>query len=300
MNLLTGMLYGSSLAMYHAICQLGKDVDIVIPNFPKTFKFLPGADKIKEEGKKDFVYDLGISLDCTDIKRLKGFEEYYENAKVKISIDHHGTNTMFADYNFVEPTSPACAQVLIIVLNCLGVKIDKNIGTCALTGIVTDTGGFRYEGVTEDTFEIATELLRLGVNLSEICKKTLQTKTKANFELSKTIMNRIEFFENGKIAFTYITKEDEEKFNVEPGDHEGIVEIGRDIENVEVSIFLREIEDGFKVSLRSNEYVNVAEVCSIFSGGGHIRAAGCTIHFPLEQTKEKIIERVKSFLKSEE
>ena len=137
------MQCGSSLAMYHALCSLGKDVDIVIPSMPKTFEFLPGVDKIKQEGRKDFIYDLGISLDCTDIKRLKGFEEYYENAKVKISIDHHGTNTMFADYNFVEPTSPACAQVLLIVLDSLGVKMDKAIGTCALTGIVTDTGGFR-------------------------------------------------------------------------------------------------------------------------------------------------------------
>lgn len=76
-----------------------------------------------------------------------------------------------------------------------------------------------------------------------------------------------------------------------------MVEIGRDVENVEVSIFLREIEGGFKVSLRSNEYVNVSEVCSMFSGGGHIRAAGCTIHLPLEQAKEKVLERVKSFIK---
>ncbi len=80
------------------------------------------------------------------------------------------------------------------------------------------------------------------------------------------------------------------------GDHEGLVEIGRDVENVEVSILLREIENGFKVSLRTNEYVNATEVCAIFGGGGHIRAAGCTIHFPLEQSKEKIIERVKTYL----
>ena len=237
------MRYGSSLAMYHSLKKLGKNVDIVIPSLPKTFKFLPGAEEIKEEGKKDFTYDLGIALDCTDIKRLKGFEEYYENAKVKISIDHHGTNTMFADYNFVEPTAPACAQVLLIVLDSMGINLDKKIGTCALTGIITDTGGFRYEGVTAGTFEITAKLLEIGVNVSEICKKTLQCKTKANFELTKTIINRMEFFEEGKIAFTYITKEDEKKFKVEPGDHEGLVEIGRDIENVEVSIFLREIED---------------------------------------------------------
>lgn len=287
---------GSSLAMYNAISLMGKDVDIIIPEYPKTYEFLPNADKIKEEGRKDFEYDLAIALDCADTMRLKGYEEYYENAKCKISIDHHGSNTMYADYNYVDPVSPACAQILIVVLASMGIKIDKDIGTCILTGIITDTGGFRYEGVTTETFEIAANILRLGVNSSSISQKVLQTRTKANFELTKIIIDRMEFFENGKIAFTYITLEEEEKIGTKPGDHEGLVEIGRDIENVEVSILLREIENGFKVSIRSNSYVNSSDVCSIFGGGGHIRAAGCTIHFPLEQTKEKIIDRVKTFI----
>ena len=148
-----------------------------------------------------------------------------------------------------------------------------------------------------ETFEIVASLLRIGVNVSEICKKVLQSKTRANFELRKDVVNRMEFFNDGKVAFTYITMEDEEKCNAKPGDHEGLVEIGRDLEGVEVSIFLRETENGFKASLRSNEYVNVAEVCTIFSGGGHIRAAGCTIPYPLEQAKDKILERVSTFLK---
>lgn len=291
-----GDAVGSSLAMYHALKKMGKDVDLVIPEFPKTFNFLPGASDIKAKGKIDFEYDLGISLDCTDTKRLKCYEDFYENAKTKISIDHHGTNTMFADYNYVDPVSPACAQIVIIILSMMGVEVDKDIGECILTGMLTDTGGFRYEGVSTETFEIASNLMRTGINISQICRKVLQTKTKANYELTKVIMNRMEFIQNEKIAFTYVTLDDEKKYNVQPGDHEGIVEIGRDIENVEVSIFLREVEDGFKVSLRSNEYVNVAEVCSIFSGGGHIRAAGCTIHLPFEQAKEKIIDRVKSFI----
>lgn len=291
-----GDAIGSSLAMYNALKEMGKDVDIIIPETPKGFSYLPGANEIKSKVDRQEAYDLGISLDCTDTKRLKGYEEYYEGAKVKISIDHHGANAMFADYNCVDPASPACAQILVLVLESIGAKITKDIGTCILTGIITDTGGFRYEGVTTETFEIAAELSRLGVNTSEICRKALQVRTKANFELSKLAIDRMEFFENGKIAFTYVTIEDEKNFNTQPGDHEGIVEIGRDIENIEVSIFIREIEGGFKVSLRSNEYVNVSEVCSIFSGGGHKRAAGCTLHFPLEQTKEKIIERVKTFL----
>ena len=101
---------------------------------------------------------------------------------------------------------------------------------------------------------------------------------------------------SGKISFTYTTAEDDERINMQPGDYDGLVEMGRDIEGVEVSILLREIEGGFKVSLRSNDYVNVSEVASIFGGGGHVRAAGCKLYYPLEQAKEKIIERVKGFL----
>ncbi len=292
-----GDAVGSSLAMYQALKQMGKDVDVVIPEMAKTFNFLPSADEIKKEGRNDIQYDLGIALDCTDTKRLEGFDPWYDSAKTKISIDHHGTNAMFADYNYVDPVAPACSQILIVVLGSMGVTINKDIGTCILAGIITDTGGFRYDGVTTETFEFTASLIRLGVNVPDIYKKVLEIKTMANFELRKRAINRLEFFENGKIAFTYITVKDEEEVKAESGDHEGLVEIGRDLEGVEVSILLRETEKGFKASLRSNNYVNVAEVCSIFSGGGHIRAAGCTIPYNLEQAREKIVDRIKTFLK---
>lgn len=292
-----GDAVGSSLAMYQALKKMGKEVDVVIPEMPRTFEFLPCADEIKKEGRNDIQYDLGISLDCTDTKRLEGFNPWYDTAKTKISIDHHGTNAMFADYNYVDPVAPACAQILIVVFSSMGIEINKDIGTCILAGIITDTGGFKYEGVSTETFEFTANLIRLGVNVPEIYKRVLQIKTMANFELRKLALNRMEFFENGKIAFTYMTIEDEEKTKAEAGDHEGLVEIGRDLEGVEVSIFIRETEKGFKASLRSNNYVNVSEVCSIFSGGGHIRAAGCTLPYNLEQAKEKIIERTKIFLK---
>ncbi len=292
-----GDAVGSSLAMYQALKKMGKEVDVVIPEMPRTFEFLPCADEIKKESRNDIQYDLGISLDCTDTKRLEGFNPWYDTAKTKISIDHHGTNAMFADYNYVDPVAPACAQILIVVFSSMGIEINKDIGTCILAGIITDTGGFKYEGVSTETFEFTANLIRLGVNVPEIYKRVLQIKTMANFELRKLALNRMEFFENGKIAFTYMTIEDEEKTKAEAGDHEGLVEIGRDLEGVEVSIFIRETEKGFKASLRSNNYVNVSEVCSIFSGGGHIRAAGCTLPYNLEQAKEKIIERTKIFLK---
>ncbi|MBE5819218.1 MAG: bifunctional oligoribonuclease/PAP phosphatase NrnA [Clostridiales bacterium] len=291
-----GDAIGSSLALYNGLKQKNKQVDLVIPEYPKVFSFLPNADEIKTEGKNE-TYDLAIALDCGDKSRLNGFVKYFEDANCRISIDHHGVNTMFADYNFVNPMAPACCQILIIVLEALGIEITKEIGTCLLTGIITDTGGFKYSGVTAETFEFAAGLMDKGVNVSSIYKKVLQTVSKPKFELMKLAMNRIEFFEDGKISFTYITKEDEEKANASTGDHDGIVEMGRDIEDVEVSIFLRETNEGYKISLRSNEYMNVADICVLFNGGGHIRAAGGFVNLPFEKAKEKIIDACKKQLK---
>ncbi len=290
-----GDAIGSSLAMYIGLKQIGKNVDVVIPKYSKTYSFLPFAEEIKKEGKNE-NYDLAIALDCGDIKRLNGFANYFEDANCKISIDHHEANTMFGDYNFVNPTAPACCQILVIVLNALGIEITKEIGTCLLTGIITDTGGFKYQSVKAETFEFAAELLNRGVNVSNIYKKVLQTVPVEKFELRRIAMNRLELLEDGKIAFTYITRKDEEETKSE--DHDGIVEMGRDIEGVEVSIFLREVaDDEYKISLRSNEYVNVSDICLLFNGGGHIRAAGGSISLPFEKAKEKIVTECKNNLK---
>lgn len=291
-----GDAIGSSLSLYLALKQLGKTVDVVIPKYSKTFEFLPGATKIKKEGAME-AYDLAIALDCGDIKRLNGFTNYFEDANCRICIDHHGINTMFGDYNFVDPTAPACCQILITVLKALEVEITKDIGTCLLTGIITDTGGFKYPGVKAETFEFVAELLNKGVNVSETYKTVLQTISKEKFELRKIAMNRIELLEEGKIAYTYILQEDEKKAGSE--DHDGIVEMGRDIEGVEISIFLRETEkNNYKISLRSNNYVNVADISLLFNGGGHIRAAGGTItNMHLNKAKEKIINECKKHLK---
>ena len=282
-----GDAIGSSLAMYIGLKQLGKDVDVIIPKYSRTFGFLPFANEIKKEGRTD-NYDVAIALDCGDMKRLNGWANYFEEANCRIEIDHHEVNTMFGDYNFVNPTAPACSQILITVLKYIGVEITKDIGTCLLTGIITDTGGFQYQNVKPETFEFAAELLARGVNVSDIYKRTLQTISKEKFELRKIAMSRIELLVNGKIAFTYITKEDEAQTNSE--DHDGIVDIGRDIEGVEISIFLRETdENSYKISLRSNDYVNVSDICLLFNGGGHKRAAGGVINLPFEKAKEKVI-----------
>ena len=292
------MLFGSSLAMKLALKELGKEADVIIPKFSRTFAFLPGATEIKNTSNTE-KYDLAIALDCADLKRLVGAEPYFENAKTKVVIDHHGSNKMFGDYNFVNPVSPACCEILEGMFDYFGIDITTDIGTCVLTGIITDTGGFQYTNVTAETFEFTAELLRKGVNVSDIYKRVLGTRTRANFELNKLTSSRMEILEEERVTFTYMNLEDEKAVNAEEGDHEGIVEIGRDVEGVEVSIFIREKENanGYKVSLRSNNYVNVSDVCLMFGGGGHEKAAGCFIQGDVEQVKQKIMAEIRKVLK---
>lgn len=289
-----GDAVSSSLSVMHAISQLGKEVDVIIPEFSGDFKFLPGSEKILQESENK-NYDLAISVDCTDLKRLVGSKEYFETAKTTIEIDHHTVNAMFADFNYVDPVAPSCCQVLIAMFEYYGVEITKELATCILTGIITDTGGFQWGGVTPETFEFAAELVRKGAKLKEICRIALRKKSKAHCELEKLIYNRLEYFENEKIALAYLTLEDYSNLNTEMGDDEGLVEMLRDIEGVKVAVLLKEKEgtNGFKISLRSNEDVNVSDIALLLGGGGHPGAAGCFITGTVEQAKNKIINAIK-------
>ena len=289
-----GDAISSSLSVMHALAQFGKNADVVIPEHAKDFDFLPGADQILNNGKEE-QYDLAISVDCTDLKRLAGGKEFFETAKKTVEIDHHSVNAMFADYNYVDPVSPSCCQVLIAMFEYYGVETTKEIANCILTGMITDTGGFQWGGVTPETFEFAAELIRKGAKIKEICRKALRNKTKAHCKLERLVYDRLEFYEDDKIAISYITIEDNQNTGAKLGDEEGLTEMLRDIEGVEVAVLLKEKEgkNGYKASLRSHETINVSEICLLLGGGGHPGAAGCFIPGTLEQAKAKILDAIK-------
>ena len=292
-----GDAIGSSLAMKRALEELGKKPDVIVPEVPEVYDFLPGREDIKSESDVK-QYELAISVDCATEMRIAG-RQYFENAKHTIVIDHHGSNTMYGDFNYVNPVSPACCDILAGIFDYYNINITKDIGTCLLTGIITDTGGFKYPATTAETFEFAAELLRKGVNVSDIYKRTMDTVTRANFELTKRVMDRMEILEDGKVTFTYITKKDEDEVGAKPGDHEGLVNIGRNLIGVEVSVFIRQKEDGidqYKISMRTNGDVNASDICLMFGGGGHPRAAGATIDGTVEEVKEKIMKQIKKVL----
>lgn len=291
-----GDAVGSSLGFMHALKKLDKEVTILIPTINSMYSFLPGFDQIKKEIDDYRKYDLCIALDSSDLERLHVCRPYFEAIENTIVIDHHITNQNYADVNYVNAIASSTCQNLIIVLAFLGISISKEIAECLYTGILTDTGGFRYNTQSE-TFEFAGMLAETGIDISKIYRLLFDTTTEKRTRLLSRALNRLELLENGKIAFTYITMTDVEELKNEDGDQEGIVNFGRNIEGVEVSIFVREKGGKYKVSLRANEYVDVSQISAKFAGGGHLRAAGFEISMSLDQLKQTIVEEIKKQLK---
>lgn len=291
-----GDAIGSSMGMKLILNKLGKDADVIIPEYPRIFDFLPYINEIKSESDIK-EYDLCILVDVAQPSRV-ALKEYFENAKKTIIIDHHRSNINNGDLNFVKVDSPACCEIIAEICKYFKIEISKEIGTCLMTGIITDTGGFQYKGINSKTFDFASEFIKIGVDVPKIYEKAFATKTKANFELMKKVVDRMEFLEKGKVVFTYLTNEDMIEVDAKSGDHEGLVNIGKDVEGVEVSIFIRQKDDenAYKISLRSKEYVDVCSICSVFGGGGHQRASGALIKGNVEQVKEMVMQEVRKVL----
>lgn len=287
-----GDAIGSSLALYNSLIKIHKKVDIIIKDIPKTFNFLPNFDKIKTN-TNTLKYDLIIIVDCADYKRIEqSNNNYFANAKYTLNIDHHVSNTKYANYNYISSNSPACCEYLVEILDYLKFDITKEIAECLMTGILTDTGGFQYTNVSEKTYNFASRVSKL-IDISKIYKKVLSTQTRAQFELAKIAISRIEFYLDDKIALTYLKMKDFTKVNASYGDHDGIVNIARNISGVEISIFIREVLNGYRISLRGNGNINVNEIATVFGGGGHKDAAGFDSKLKLNELKQKLLKTIR-------
>ena len=240
---------------------------------------------------------MAIVVDCPNSDRVsKEYRKFIENAKIIVQFDHHLRNSMFGDYNVVNPVAPACSQILVSALEYLKIDISKDVATCLLAGIITDTGGFRFNSTTAETFEFAAWCLSKGINVAKVYKEAMMTKTITQFKAEKLALDRLEFFNDDKITFTYITKQDIDELGIKSGELDGIAGVGITIKDVEVAIFAREKDDGFKISFRSNN-IDVSDICMLFGGGGHKLAAGCQIDSSIEEVRKAVVEETIKHLK---
>ena len=284
-----GDAIGSVLSFYHYLTSINKSVDMVILDVPKVFDFLPCIDRIVDNVNRE--YDLGIVLDCASRERIGQNEDLFSRCKNTIVIDHHISNTNYGDVNYVMGDISSCCQVVYYLFKDLDISINREIGDAIITGVLTDTNGFGHCGVDGNTFNLASELNDIGVDIHGIYQKVLWMKTMPQYNLMKIGMDRLEFLCDRKIAFTYILEDDFDKVGAILGEHEGIVDIGRNIDGVLVSIFIRE-NNGWTISLRSTGMIDVGKIALNLGGGGHRMASGGKLYGSFDEVKDIVISEV--------
>lgn len=285
---------GSCLGLYNALKKTGKNVSCFIDDeIPIIYRFLSYSDRIQQPNCSFLQYDLIIVLDCGDIDRL-GKSRNLINDKFIINIDHHITNTRFGDINLVDHNAAATGELVYELIKSLAVEMDLQICECLYTAISTDTGHFQYSNTTSKTHQIVGDLIKKDVNSTDMYRRLYQSNSKEKVMLIARALQTLEFYFKDQVSCITLTKDDISSCGAKDEDTDGIINFGRDIRNVEVSIFLREKSDNtIKVGLRSNKYIDVAKIASIFGGGGHVRAAGLTIYSDLISAKQKVLEEVK-------
>lgn len=281
---------------------MGEKADILLQlskgkSCPDTYSFMPYLDKAKTLESVQNIYDTVICVDVASIDRIvENARDVFNSAKVTINIDHHKTNKGFAQYNLVRGGISSAGEVLYEMFDSSGKEITLEMANCLYVSILTDTGCFKYETLTPRTLEIAANLARLGVNTSEIARKCYDLKAKAMVMFQAYCVSEAKFLCDDKIAYTIVRKADMERFGAKDEHTEGICENLRSIKTVEFACVLKESAAGAtKVSLRSKEK-DVTEVAKKFGGGGHIRAAGCTIRKPVNEAAKVLIDEIRKHL----
>lgn len=293
-----GDAIGSSLALALALKNAGKKVIVYLEeNIPTVYRFLPGIELACFYDTQDEVMDINIALDTGDVGRLGTRGDAFFEAPCTINIDHHVTNTKFALLNFVDDMSASTGEIVYTLLKKLKFGIDRDIAACLYTAVSTDTGGFKYSNTTSETHRIASELLATGIDIGELSQRIFDNTTYTKLKLTQKAIELLELHENAKLAAVAISQADLQATGAKDEDCDGIVNIGRSIEGVEVSVLVKEKNaEEVRVNLRSKTHVDVSEVAAAFGGGGHKRAAGCTVKGSLQEVKEQMIKVLKEKL----
>lgn len=289
---------GSMLGLSSCLIEMGKNADVFVENIvPKKYSFLPGSMEIKGVEEAKAKYDCIFVLDCGDLDRLGICKEIVYKADVIVNIDHHLTNDLFGQINFVDTNASSVGEIIYQLLKINGMEVSKNTAICLYTSILTDTGGFKYSNTTSVTLSIVGDLINTGINFSEINNRVFDVKTISQIRLMSRVTATLRTFLNDKVAILYVSKEMLEECRATEEDCSDFVNFARDIGGVEVGVFIKEKDSKTcRVSLRSKDYVDVRLIAEKFGGGGHLRAAGCTVDGNIEEAIKMIIEEIDSVL----
>ena len=298
-----GDAVGSVLALFNALKSLNKDCYIISKDtLSENLKFLKGSDEITGEITEPVdETDVVVVLDCGNLERVSA--NLKEFTGTIVNIDHHLSNDKYGDINYIDSNAAATAEIVFELLNLMGISFEKensvikDIGTCMYTSIVTDTGAYRHSNVTERTHKISATLKKIGVDNTFIYQSLFDNKDFSRIKLIGKALSSMQLILNGKVALLEIDKNFTADLGIDIGDTSDIISYGLQIKGVEVTLLLKEVEDGVKASLRAKSYVDVRKIAEVFGGGGHIRASGIKIrNMSMEEAKYEILNEIQKEL----
>lgn len=286
-----GDAIGSSLALQGILRKMGKTARVIVRDpFGKPLRNIPRSDEILVADRlpADYpgAYDALFTMECPDHQRT-GFPVLPGPA---VNIDHHHGNTMYGEVNYVDLEAPAVGEMVLQVNRLLGVPIDKEIAIAAYVSLASDTGFFRYTNTNMRAFDAARELVQAGVEPGQVSLWINESIPPSAIKLLGLCLSTLQVTSDGKIATLEMPRRFLELSGASPEDSDGIVNYGRAIEGVLVSVLLKEADGGVRVSMRAKPGVDVYAVACMFGGGGHKAAAGCFVPLPLEQAKARLLE----------
>ncbi len=279
---------GSCFALAYALGKQGKSTMVYTDEaIPEYLSFLDGKYEIFA-GEAP-VYDVCLCLDCGDMERLGGRAAVFAAAAYTINIDHHYTNTNFADYNLVEPLASSTGEICYRLLQYIGAEIDTYIASCLYAALSGDTGGFRYSNTSASSLRTAADLMEHGIDAWEINRLLFGTEDIAALRFKGSLSQRIQVLEGGLVAVVTVDAASLAESGLASDQLENIVDIPRQVRGAEVAVSFKESDGEVKVSLRSNAYIDVGDIAVRLGGGGHKRAAGLTVKAGLELAQELVL-----------
>ena len=293
-----GDAVGSGLSLFLALKNQYKDKDIrfiLEDEIPDNMKFLEGSELIEKfsEEMENLSPDLFITVDSATFERIGKTASLRKNAFL-VNIDHHHvSNPHFGDINIVKEASSTSEIIFFILRDMLNISIDKKTAEAIYTGVITDTGNFKYESTTKETFYVGGELIDKGIDRVKISDAVYKNKSLGAMKALGKALSEMTIIPEKKLVYFTLKSDFIQKENIKKGETDGIVENLLEYKDCDVSVFLREIENGkIKGSMRSKKMIDVNEIASIFGGGGHKRAAGFTTNLSEKEIIEKISEKI--------
>jgi phosphoesterase RecJ-like protein len=289
-----GDAIGSLIALGLGLQQHGKHIYLYNASpIPAVYRFLPGVQLVQQVLPESFAWDTAVVLDCGTLERIGVAMDFVRGLPQVINIDHHVTNTKFGQYRLVDSTACSSAEIVYRLLKKMAITIDAAIATSIYTGILTDTGSFRFANTNSAAYTICSEMVQAGVDPYTVAQHVYGTYSLGRIKLLNMALDSIEISANGKLSLMTLTQDMFRETDTNPEDVDGMINYAKRIEDVKVAALIMENENGavqkrYHVSLRSDGTVDVAEIAASFGGGGHFSAAGFGVESSLKALKKTI------------